>query len=398
MRVKNVSKLLSAVCLLALACLTAAAQERGAGGEKLLPERVGDFGRGAGSTESLSLVGPSQNVSKMKEEFAVVADPPARRYAGPNGAEFVVGAVKARSSSAAYALLRHAARAENLGSLELIEGLGVYGIREPARLRFAKGDMVAVVQDVSAGEKKPEALLAFARLFAETVNGEAGALPVLLLHLPDWEKKLKEDAALAVTLPALQAAAGNRPALEVLAPDFADGTTEAVTAKYGDARLVIVEFATPQHSVEGDARINERIAQLRASGQPAPTQYKREGNYSVFVFDAADATAAEQLISGVKYEKDVRWLGRNPHADAIAARHYTQTMGSMLLTTLITAGGAILACLGVGGLIGGVIFLRRRAQSTQREVFSDAGGMLRLELEELNSPSAPVKLIGRCED
>ena len=264
MRLKNVSKLISAVCLLALACLTAAAQERAAGGEKLLPERVGDFGRGGASMESLFIVGPSQSVPTLKDEFAVVASPPARRYAGPDGAEFVVGAVKTRSSSAAYALLRHAARVENLGHVELIEGLGVYGIKEPARLRFAKGDTVAVVQDVSAEEKKPEALRAFARLFAETIDGEAGALPVLLLHLPDWEKKLKEDAALAVTLPALQAASGNRPVLEVLAPDFEDGTTEAVTAKYGDARLVIVEFATPQHSVEGDARINERIAHLRA--------------------------------------------------------------------------------------------------------------------------------------
>jgi hypothetical protein len=104
------------------------------------------------------------------------------------------------------------------------------------------------------------------------------------------------------------------------------------------------------------------------------------------------------LISGVKYEKDVRWLGRNPHADEIAARHYTQTMGSMLLTTLITAGAAILTCLGVGGVIGGVIFLRRRAQSAEREVFSDAGGMLRLELEDLNGPGVPSKLIGRGKD
>jgi hypothetical protein len=54
--------------------------------------------------------------------------------------------------------------------------------------------------------------------------------------------------------------------------------------------------------------------------------------------------------------------------------------------------------LGVGGVIGGVIFLRRRAQSTEREVFSDAGGMLRLELEDLNGPSVPSKLIGQGKD
>ena len=364
---------------------------------KLLPEQVGDFVGKGRAVPSLASLEPSKNEFRPEADFAINASA-ARNYDGPNGEDFYVGALKTRSSSAAYSLLSRTARLEGSRRVGLLEGLGVYGIEEPVRLRFVKGDTFVDVQDVTPGAKRPEALRAFAKLFAETIEGEAGALPVLLLHLPDWEQKLEEDAAVAVTLPALQAAAGNRPVLEVLAPDFQDGTTEAATAKYGEARLVVVEFATPQHSVEADARINERIAQLRAAGQPTPAQYKREGNYSVFVFDAPDAAAAEQLISGVKYEKDVRWLGRNPRADEIAARHYTQTMGNMLLTTLITAGGAILACLGVGGLIGGVIFLRRRAQSAEREVFSDAGGMLRLELEELNGPSVPAKLLGRGKD
>lgn len=373
--------------------------ESGAGA-RLLPQQVGDF---SGQVEQTPLIFA---VNINPDDFAIKGSG-MRSYKRADGEKFRVSVIKTRSSSAAYSLLRHFAGSPALSNsaaqgapsrVGVVNGLGVLGTTTPGRVQFIKGDTLVDVEGTGEQTKREDELRAFAKLFAETIDGEAGVLPVLLLHLPDWEKKLKEDAALAVTLPALQAAAGNRPVLEVLAPDFEDGTTEAVTAKYGEARLVIVEFATPQHSVEGDARINERIAQLRAAGQPAPTQYKREGNYSVFVFDAADASAAEQLISGVKYEKDVRWLGRNPHADAIAARHYTQTMGSMLLTTLITAGGAILLCLGVGGVIGGVIFLRRRAQNTEREVFSDAGGMLRLELEELNSPSAPVKLIGRGED
>lgn len=397
MQKPNLPKLLSTVCLLALLFLTATAQERAGNTVKLLPERVGDFVGKGRAVPSLSSLESSKNESRPDADFAITASA-ARNYDGPNGEDFFVGALKTRSSSAAYSLLSHIARGEGSRRVSLIEGLGAYGIEEPARLRFIKGGTFVDVQDVSPGAKRPETLRAFAKLFAETIEGEAGVPPILVMHLPDWEKKINEEVGYAVTLAALQAAAGNRPVLEVLAPDFADGTTEAVTARYGEARLVIVEFATPQHSVESDARINERIAQLRAAGQPAPTQYRREGNYSVFVFDAADASVAEQLISGVKYEKDVRWLGRNPHADEIAARHYTQTMGSMLLTTLVTAGAAILTCLGVGGIIGGVIFLRRRAQSTEREVFSDAGGMLRLELEDLNGPSVPSKLIGQGKD
>ena len=57
------------------------------------------------------------------------------------------------------------------------------------------------------------------------------------------------------------------------------------------------------------------------------------------------------------------------------------------MTTLITAGGAILLCLGVGGVIGGVYSSPTRAEHRARGL-SDAGGMLRLELEEWNSPSA----------
>jgi hypothetical protein len=392
----NLSKLLSAACLLALLFVNAAAQNPPGKPARALPARLGDF-RAAGAK-------PLRDSGQFRPEDFAVASDQSQNYVGQDGRSFYVRAVKTRSGSAAYSLLSFFAGGENPARVVTIEGPGVLGIQEPSRLRFIKGATFVEIQDgvdVKGGGDAPRdasALRDFAKLFAEMLEGEAGTPPVLMMHLPDWEKKSEEGVGYAVTLRALQAAAGNRPVLDVLSQDFEDGTTEAVTAKYGDARLVVVEFATPQHSVESDARIAERIAQLRASGQPAPTQYRREGNYSVFVFDAPDAAAAERLISGVKYEKDVRWLGRNPHADEIAARHYTQTMGSMLLTTLITAGAAILTCLGVGGIIGGVIFLRRRAQSTEREVFSDAGGMLRLELEDLNTPSVGTKLIGRGED
>jgi hypothetical protein len=220
-------------------------------------------------------------------------------------------------------------------------------------------------------------------------------VPVLVMHLPDWEKKVNEGAGYALSLPALQQAAGDRPALDAVS---FDGGTEAATAQYESGRLVIVEFTTPQYAADNDARINERIAQLRAAGRPVPSAYKRVGNYSVFVFDAPDAASADKLISGVKYEKDVRWLGRNPHAEEIAVKAYTSTMGSVIITTLTSTGLAILFCLGVGGIIGSAVFLRRRAQHTAQEIYSDAGGMLRLNIEDLNAPRPTTKLIGRREE
>ncbi len=220
---------------------------------------------------------------------------------------------------------------------------------------------------------------------------EPGGLPVLVMHLPDWERKVKEGFVYARTKPELQRAVGNQPVLDAF--DFDEGT-EAAASKYEGGRLVIVEFPTPQHSVDADARINERIAQLRAAGRPVPSAYRRVGNYSVFVFDAPDAAAAEQLIAGVKYEKDVRWLGRNPHAEEIATRAYTSTMGGVILTTLITTGLAILLCLGVGGAVGAVVFFHRRARNAAQEIYTDAGGMVRLNIEDLNTPPQTTNLLG----
>jgi hypothetical protein len=218
----------------------------------------------------------------------------------------------------------------------------------------------------------------------------SGGIPVLVMHLPDWEKKVGEGFVYTRSMPELQKAAGSQPVLDAF--DLDEGT-EAVTAQYEGGRLVIVEFPTPQHSVDADARINERIAQLRAEGKPVPSAYKRVGNYSVFAFDAPDSAAAEKLVAGVKWEKDVRWLGRNPHAEEIITRAYTTKMGGVILTTLITTGLAILGCLGVGGIIGGVVFLRRRARQTAEEVYTDAGGMVRLNIEDLNTPSPSAKLL-----
>jgi hypothetical protein len=226
--------------------------------------------------------------------------------------------------------------------------------------------------------------------------GRTEDVPVLVMHLPDWEKKVREEYAYATSLPELQKAAGIQPALDAF--DFEEGV-EAVTAKYEAGRLVVVEFPTPQHSVDADAAIKRRIEELKAAGQPVPSLYSRVGNYSVFVFNAPDFAAAEKLASQVKYEKDVRWLGRNPHAEEIATRAYTQTMGGVILTTLKTTGLAILLCLGVGGAVGGVIFLHRRSQQAAQQVYTDAGGMVRLNIEDLNTPPpATSNLLGRRQD
>jgi hypothetical protein len=388
------TKLLRAILLISLVALVsahAAAQSR-TNDDGLLPEKVGDFGARAKTAQSVRGVAPLRPF--RPEDFAVAAQDE-RTYAGAGDTLFFVRAVKTSSTSAAFSLLGHLTDDEGRSKAGVVDGLGLFGVAVEGRVMFIKGDAFVDVQDISERAKSPETLRAFTKALADALTGEAAFVPVLALHLPDSDKKLADGIGYAVSLPVLQQEAGARPVLDAVS---FDESTEAVTAKYGDARLVVVEFPTPQHAFDADASINKRIAELSAAGQPVPSSYKRVGNYSVFVFDAPDGLAAEKLVSGVKYEKDVRWLGRNPHAEEIATRAYTSTMGGVILTTVITTGLAILLCLTVGGLIGGAIFLSRRAKHAAQEIYSDAGGMLRLNLEDLNTPPSTTKMLGRGED
>ncbi len=212
--------------------------------------------------------------------------------------------------------------------------------------------------------------------------------PILVRHLPEWETA-QGRAVYALDLPALQGAVPGQPVLEVV--PF-DGGTEAATADYGAAgRLVIVEFLTPQIASDADASIKRRIEELRGAGTLVPSVYRRVGNYSVFVFGAVDVEAAERLAGQVRYEKTVRWLGEDPYRFEKHNRRWIDMSASVIVNTVKAAGLAIVACLGIGGLLGAVIFRRRRAQSALTESYSDAGGMMRLNLDDHTSD-----LLGRA--
>jgi hypothetical protein len=208
-------------------------------------------------------------------------------------------------------------------------------------------------------------------------DADADTTPAIVKHLPDWETA-RARATYAVSLAELQRVVPDAPALDVVT--FAGGT-EAVAADYGAAgRLVIVEFSTPQFAADADRAVNARIAELRAAQRSVPTVYQRKGNYSVFIFGGRDEAAARSLVDRVHYEKDVRWLGRDPHAYERANRAWISMSASMLVNTVKAAGLAILLCLAVGGVFGTLVFRRRRAALAAR--YSDAGGMMRLNLDE----------------
>ena len=213
---------------------------------------------------------------------------------------------------------------------------------------------------------------------------------VLTKHLPPPEEAQK-NAVFLSNFSDLEKLGLQQPVLSAVQ---SGGDADAALATYAqDIKVLIVEFHTPQLASDNDQRIVARIHELWRLGQPAPTAYRRVGNYSVFVFDAPDSQIANQLIDQVKYEQVVQWLGDNPNILKEAEKRYVNTTLGVLIAVMKASGYAALLCLGIGGLIGGLLFSYRRAQQKDVTAFSDAGGMLRLNLDELSAETKASRLL-----
>jgi hypothetical protein len=354
---------------------------------KLLPDRLGEY-RAFGE--------PRPPADESANSNGAEALSTARRvYRLANGEEFNLTITKTRSDSAAYAMLTSAVRflePSDSGIPRIIKlgEAGTASIVLPDRVLFFKG-LAFVVVELKSRAGDASAPLDFARLFAESLDKGEGDIPVLVKHLPDWEKT-HERVLYAMSLDSLKSATGNRPVLDAVS---FEGGAEAVTATYGASRLVIVEYHTPQQAVDADARINERLRQLREAGQPLPSAYRRVGNYSVFVFDAPDERTANQLIDQISYEQVVQWLGTNPHILERLQREYHRTTAGVIVAVLKASGLSLILCFGIGGLFGFLVFRRRRAQQVAAEAFSDAGGIVRLNIDEMTPQSNPSRLLSR---
>jgi hypothetical protein len=210
-------------------------------------------------------------------------------------------------------------------------------------------------------------------------------LPVLVKHLPDWESKQRE-ATFITDAASLKKAVGDRPVLNII--DFAGGT-EAVIAPYPAGKLVIVEFTNPQASIDADTAIQAYLVQDAAAG----TVYRRTGNYNIFVFDSPDTAAAANLIDQVKYEKNVQWLGEDPFLFRNIERHFVNTTADIFVSTVEWIVLGIGSTLLLGMILGFLYFRFRERQRLEMNEFSDAGGMVRLNLDGLTPDLRPDKLL-----
>ena len=217
------------------------------------------------------------------------------------------------------------------------------------------------------------------------VVSEEDLTPPVVRSLPNWQA-IKNSVVHIKNADELKKSLGDRPIFSSI--DFAGGT-EAATAPYEAGKLLIVEFNTPQASVDADNLINQRLSD---NTQNPPINYRRIGNYAVFVFDANDAAAANALMDQVKYEKTVQWLGENPNILRQAEKAFIQTSSEIFLSTFLAiglgAGSTILLGIGAGVLF----FYFRKQKRAEMTRFSDAGGMTRLNLDDL-AEVLPDKLL-----
>ncbi|MDT4896654.1 MAG: hypothetical protein QOH25_1731 [Acidobacteriota bacterium] len=387
------SKLIFTCSLLLLSFVTAAAQDSSSPEVvKLFPKTVGDF-RAQAARPLTSLP------KEVTPEDSGVRGAAEGIYLSPKGERLTVMVITTQSHAGAYSLLTRTAAQMNGGTQSQatkLSDVGIAGVAVPEHVAFYKGP---VFVGITGKSKTPgggeNSLVAFARAFASTLPEAENEIPVLVKHLPDWETA-QDRAIYAISLPALQHAAGQQPIFEAI--NFSAGA-EAVTAAYDASRLVIVEYTTPQIAAAADARITSRLQELRAEGQPAPSAYRRVGNYSVFVFDAPDERAAAQLIDRVKWEQSIQWLGENPLLWARAEKQHSKEAVSLILGIAKTIGFFVMICLGGGAVFGGIFFLHRRAQrQAVAENYSDAGGMLRLNIDEMPLETDPARLLGTGDE
>lgn len=218
---------------------------------------------------------------------------------------------------------------------------------------------------------------------------DVDGIPVLIKHLPDWENA-RNSATYVRNVTELQNALGEQPIFSAV--EFVGGT-EAVIAPYPEGKLLIVEYSTPQASVDTDNKVKQILGENGENQESAGVFYRRIGNYNVFLFDGNDESDANALFDQIKYEKVVQWLGEDPTLLQRAERALVRDTADLFFSTAM----AIVLGLGLAvltGIVIGIFFYRMRKQQRGTiQGFTDAGGMTRLNLDDFTPTISTERLL-----
>lgn len=219
------------------------------------------------------------------------------------------------------------------------------------------------------------------------VVSEDDLLPGVVKALPDFER-VKDKATHIQNSAELKKVFGDE--LDVLNLIDFKGGNEAATADYEAGKLLIVEYASPQTSFEADNQIKQRLSE---SPQNPSVYYRRIGNYNAFVFNGKNEEAVNALLGKIKYQKSVKWLGTDPFYQNRVERNFVETTLQIFVGTALSI-ALLLGTMLVLGIIAGIIYFRvRNRQREEMTAFSDAGGMIRLNLDELTPNVSPDRLL-----
>jgi len=166
-----------------------------------------------------------------------------------------------------------------------------------------------------------------------------------------------------------------------------EGGTEVAVGDYdingSKGQLIIVEFQTPQFATQGMDRMHKYLDSLPPD-QRGRIFLKREGNYAVEAIGFGDRAIAESLVDRVKYTYTVKWITKPP-TSPYDLSSYRRDALRLIIAIFVLIGLAVLIAVGGGVFFGRLLFLRRRAQL--KNVYSDAGGIIRLNLDDMINPA-----------
>ncbi len=261
--------------------------------------------------------------------------------------------------------------------------VGTEGALAADHLGFYKGEYY-VRLGMREGPSDNSALLQLARSIDDQVSTRYSDIPVLIRHLPS-EKLIPGSERFVAGPLALTRLLGRQDPYDVFL--LASEAVEAAVAEYQLAGttspLLIVEYHTPQLAATAYQQVDASFRAL-PDAERAQRILKREGNYIIEARNVHDPQAMQAIVDRIEYTPQIRWLKKNPLEDLQPFESEPQiSLIDFYLTAFGFIGVSLLVALTGGALLGTAIFFWRRWRRRLWPGFTDAGGMLRLNLDDI---------------
>jgi hypothetical protein len=266
-------------------------------------------------------------------------------------------------------------------------GVGDGGWTSESETAFWRGPYAVVIAGGAAEERAGLAAALLDRMGAVTAPAP------LLDHLPETG----QIAGSRRYAPTIDNFHQIRPDLDSDVFRIGAGGAEAAVAEYEQGggtpfRLTLVEYETPQLAAAAERSLRKWYDALPADAR-ALTVIRREGNYLVEATGIHDHTVAQATVGAVNYAYKVDWLKEPP----VPYQYDVASEGHKVAQVIMSSFGIValgfLIALTAGTIVGAQMFRRRRR--AVGKAFSDAGGMVCLDLDPALPPTAgTIALLG----